>query len=134
MRSEDPKPLLTDINVTPLVDICLVMVIIFMVTTSIFLQPPFPVKLPKAITAEQTKEENLFIAIGPDGRLALNESPVAVADFPALIRARLQQSRTKLVVIRADELAESGTVLDVMREVKQAGARRITFGTEEKTN
>lgn len=132
MRGSSRKELVTEINVTPLVDVCLVLVIIFMVTTTMFLQPPFPIQLPKAHTAEQTKEENLFVAVSPDGGLAVNESQVASEAFPALIRARLQASRTKLVVIRADRQAQSGAVLDVLNEVKRAGARRITFGTEEK--
>lgn len=132
MRSESPKELLTDINVTPLVDICLVLVIIFMVTTTMFLQPPFDIKLPKARTAEQTKEENLFVAVAPDGSLAINEMRVPTGEFPRLIREKLDRSRQKLVVIRADEGSLSGAVIDALSLVKQAGARRITFGTEEK--
>jgi biopolymer transport protein ExbD len=132
MRNEAPKELLTDINVTPLVDICLVLVIIFMVTTTMFLQPPFEIKLPKARTAEQTKEENLFVAVSPDGGLAINEARVPTEGFPEAIREKLARSRLKLVVIRADENAASGAVIDALNVIKQAGARRITFGTEEK--
>jgi biopolymer transport protein ExbD len=132
MRNEAPKELLTDINVTPLVDVCLVLVIIFMVTTTMFLQPPFEIKLPKARTAEQTKEENLFVAVAPDGGLAINESRVPTEQFPETIRAKLARSRLKLVVIRADENAASGAVIDALNVIKQAGARRITFGTQEK--
>ncbi len=133
MRSENPKALLTDINVTPLVDVCLVLVIIFMVTTAMFLQPPFEIKLPKAHTAEQTKEENLFVAISPDGQLAVNETKVSLPEFKDLIREKLRRSRNKLVVIRADENSKSGAVIDALNFIKQAGARRITFGTESKT-
>ncbi len=130
MRSEKPRELLTDINVTPLVDVCLVLVIIFMVTTTLFLQPPFEITLPRAHTAEQTKEENLFVAIAPDGRLAVNEQAVTWEDFSRTITDKLARSRTKLVVIRADEQSLSGAVLDALKTIKQAGARRITFGTE----
>jgi len=132
MRGDERKELLTEINVTPLVDVCLVLVIIFMVTTAMFLQPPFDITLPKAHTAEQTKEENLFVAVAPDGSLAINETQISAADFPDVIRARLKASQTKLVVIRADEQARSGAVMDVLNEIKHAGAQRITFGTEEK--
>jgi biopolymer transport protein ExbD len=134
MRSESKHEILAEINVTPLVDVCLVLVIIFMVTTTMFLQPPFTITLPKARTAEQTKEENIFVAVAPDGSLAINESRIAGTDFPQMVRQRLASSRTKLVVIRADEQAQSGVVLDVLNELKRAGARRITFGTEEKAN
>lgn len=130
MRSEAPKTIMAEINVTPLVDVCLVLVIIFMVTTTVFLEPPFAVKLPKAHTAEQTKEENIFVAVGPDSSLAVNETRVEAEAFPGIIRARLKRSRYKLVIIRADEQARSGAVIDVLNLVKEAGARRITFGTE----
>jgi biopolymer transport protein ExbD len=133
MRSENPKELVTDINVTPLVDVCLVLVIIFMVTTAMFLQPPFEIKLPKAHTSEQTKEENLFVAVSPNGELAVNESKVGLQEFQELIRDKIKRSRNKLVVIRADENAKSGAVIDALNMIKQAGARRITFGTESKT-
>jgi biopolymer transport protein ExbD len=131
MRNEAPKTIMSEINVTPLVDVCLVLVIIFMVTTTAFLQPPFEIELPKAHTAEQTKEENIFVAISPEGNVAINESRIPLEEFPATVAARLQQSRMKLVIIRADEKAISGTVIDVLNIVKKAGARRITFGTEQ---
>jgi biopolymer transport protein ExbD len=130
MRSESPKNLMTEINVTPLVDVCLVMVIIFMVTTTAFLEPPFKIILPKAHTAEQTKEENIFVGISPEGGLAINESRIAPEQFAAMIAEKLQKSRKKLVVIRADEKASSGQVIDVLNLIKKSGARRITFGTE----
>ena len=80
---------------------------------------------------EQTKEENIFVAVGPAGQLAINESPVAGEAFTALLAEKLRQSRYKLVVIRADVEAQSGAVIDVLNIAKKAGARRITFGTEE---
>ncbi|MCK5242175.1 biopolymer transporter ExbD [bacterium] len=131
MRSKKSQELLTEINVTPLVDVCLVLVIIFMITTTAFLEPPFEIILPKAHTAEQTKEENIFVAVSPDGSLAVNESRIDPGAFFEIIAAKLKQSRMKLVVIRADEDALSGAVIDVLNIVKKAGARRITFGTEE---
>ncbi len=133
MRSGSAKEMLTEINVTPLVDVCLVLVIIFMITTTAFLQPPFEVILPKANTAEQTKEENIFVAVGPAGSLAINESRVESREFSRLIKNRLKESRTKLVIIRADENSLSGSVIDILKIIKAAGARRITFGTEQQT-
>jgi biopolymer transport protein ExbD len=131
MRSEVAKSIMSEINVTPLVDVCLVLVIIFMVTTTAFLEPPFEIHLPKAHTAEQTKEEHLFVAISPEGGLAINESQIESGIFTEMITQKIKQSRHKLVIIRADEEAKSGAVLDVLNIVKKAGARRITFGTEE---
>lgn len=131
MRSENSQSIMSEINVTPLVDVCLVLVIIFMVTTAAFLEPPFEITLPKAHTSEQTKEENIFVAVSPDGGLAINESRIVGDKFAELVTDRIKKSRLKLVVIRADQEALSGAVIDVLNIVKEAGARRITFGTEE---
>ena len=131
MRSESSQSIISEINVTPLVDVSLVLVIIFMVTTAAFLEPPFEITLPKAHTSEQTKEENIFVAISPDGSLAINESQIDGDKFAGLVADKIKRSRMKLVIIRADQGAMSGTVIDVLNIVKKAGARRITFGTEE---
>ncbi|MEW6515502.1 MAG: biopolymer transporter ExbD [candidate division FCPU426 bacterium] len=131
MRSENPKALMTEINVTPLVDICLVLVIIFMVTTAMFLQPPFEVSLPPAHARDQAGTGPVFVAIGEDGRLAINESPVAEDRFEDAIMLRLLQSPSKRVIIRADAKVASLKVLKTLEAVKAAGAERISFGTEE---
>ncbi len=131
MRSEKSQTMITEINVTPLVDVSLVLVIIFMVTATIFLEPPFEITLPKAHTAEQTKEENIFVAVGPDGSLAINESRVEAEALPGLLTEKIKGSSLKLVIIRADQESLSGAVIDVLNIAKKAGARRITFGTEE---
>lgn len=131
MRSEKNRTLMTRINVTPLVDVCLVLVIIFIVTTTAYLQPPFKLTLPKAHTAEKTKEQNIFVAVSPNGQLAIDETKVAKSEFKDLITSKIKTSRLKLIVIRADKEALSGDVIDVLKTVKNAGARRITFGTKE---
>ena len=74
----------------------------------------------------------MFVAVAPDGELAINESKVSLAQFQILIKDKIQHSRHKLVVIRADEKAQSGAVIDTLNLIKQAGARRITFGTDSK--
>jgi biopolymer transport protein ExbD len=130
MRNENSKELMCEINVTPLVDICLVLVIIFMVTTAMFLQPPFQVILPKANAEDKSADGNIFVAIGQDGSLAVNESRTPAEGFVETINTKLRFSRTKSIVIRADEKTPSGTVIDIMNTIKLAGARRITFGTE----
>ncbi len=133
-KKVSPNEIMAEINVTPLVDICLVLVIIFMVTTAMFLQPPFDVKVPLTHATDQGKDGNLFVAISSDGNLAINEAKIATPDFPEAIATKLLQSRTKRVIIRADSAVLSQTVLDALDTIKQAGAQHISFGTEEKRN
>jgi biopolymer transport protein ExbD len=131
-KKNSPNTIMAEINVTPLVDICLVLVIIFMVTTAMFLQPPFEVWVPKTMATDQGREGNLFVAIASDGNLAINEAKVTSRDFPEIIATRLLQSQTKRVIIRADARVLSQTVLQALDTIKQAGAQHISFGTEEK--
>ncbi len=99
--ADDP---ITDINVTPLVDVCLVLVIIFMVTAPLFSQPIMEVELPKAITDEGESAENITITINPDEQLAVNAKEVTIDELKVELKLKMQESADKYVIIRADKL------------------------------
>ena len=84
MQSGSQDGIVTGINVTPLVDVGLVLVIIFMVTAPLFEQPALNVNLPKASTKEGEEKENITVTITPDGKIAINEQEVTRAT-PGLI-------------------------------------------------
>ncbi len=121
------------INVTPLVDVSLVLVIIFMVATPFMEHPSLPVSLPKAITAEGEERENITITITADGRYALNADVMSSPDalLPAL-QKRIAKSKEKYVIIRADEQVFHGRLLEAMRWAKEAGAKSLTIATVQK--
>ncbi len=122
------------INVTPLVDVSLVLVIIFMVATPFLEHPNLPVSLPKALTAEGEERENITITITADGRYALNSEVMSSPDalLPAL-RERIAKSEEKHVIIRADEEVLHGRLMEAMRWGKEAGAKSLTIATVQKT-
>jgi biopolymer transport protein TolR len=122
----------TGINVTPLVDVCLVLVIIFMVATPMMSQPAFDVELPVAKTKEGKEEDKVTISMSADGRLAVDSLEVKK---PEELKKRLvyalRQIDSALVVIKADKEALHGRLTEVMAIAKEAGAKSLTVATEQ---
>lgn len=129
IESDEP---VTEINVVPLVDVCLVLVIIFMVAAPIFSQPNLKVALPKAHTTEGEDAENVALTITADGRWAINEQEVSPQDAPAILQDRLRKSREKLVILRLDRQTRHASLVEAMRIAKAVGAKQITVATEQK--
>ena len=130
---DDEDGLLTGINVTPLVDVCLVLVIIFMVTAPLLSNPAFKVDLPKAQTREGEEKDKTTISLSADGRYAIDESEVkTLDDLSQKLKAKLAGSASRLVVLRADEKALNGDLTELMERAKEAGAVSLTIATERK--
>lgn len=120
------------INITPLVDVCLVLVIIFMVTAPMMSDPVIKVQLPKAHTQEGEERDKVTITLSKDGEIAIDAKKFK--DFTEMepeLRARLGSSESKLVVLRADEAALHGPLTDLMAKAKDAGALSLTIATEQ---
>lgn len=123
---------ITEINVTPLVDVLLVLVIIFMVTAPLFSQPVMKVEIPKAITDEGKESENVTITINPDEKIAVNSKEVTKDELKAELKLQISQSKDKVVIIRADKMTNHGIVIDALDMAKDAGAKSLVFATEHK--
>lgn len=134
-RREEPEEdnLLTGINVTPLVDVCLVLVIIFMVTAPLLSTPAFKVQLPRAKTQEGEEKDKVVLSLSSDGRYALDEKEYkSPEELIGKLKEKLADSDSKLVVLRADENAYNGDLTNLMARAKEAGALSITIATEQK--
>ena len=123
---------ITEINVTPLVDVSLVLVIIFMVTAPLFSQPIMTVELPTAITDEGKETENITVTINPEEKLAVNAKEVTEDELKGELTRKLQESSAKVVIIRADKLTNHGIVVKVLDLAKELGAKSLIFATEHK--
>ena len=125
---------LSEINVTPLVDVMLVLLVIFMVTAPI-LQTGIDVNLPKTreSRAEQPKPRAVVISIDKDGTIYLSTQsearPVNVADLPVLIQEKLGQSGDRKVYVRGDGDTPYRIIAYVLDVAKQAGAE-VSLVTE----
>jgi biopolymer transport protein ExbD len=129
-KMEEDKPL-AGVNIIPVIDVSLVLLIILLATSPILNLPGFAVKLPKALTAE-SKERNISISLSTKGELAVNEDQHVTWDTlaPALRKA-LANKKDFLVIIRADERVNYGQVERAMDLAKNAGAQRIAIATQQ---
>src|SRR5206468_857893 len=123
----------SDINVTPLVDVMLVLLIIMMLVAPM-LEQGVSVRLPVAGNAADKPEdpEQTVIAIASDKSVYLNARPVAAADFQTRVNEALENKKQKIVLIRADQEVDYGAVMDVMDELRKAGIEDIGLVTEKK--
>ncbi len=117
-----------DINVTPLVDITLVLLIVFIVTAKIIVGQTLPMDLPKAATGSE-QQVVFAVEIGKGGEIAVNGQRVEGEDAVLpLAKSALAKNPDVRAVIDADQSVPHGKVVKVMDETKQAGITRIAFG------
>jgi biopolymer transport protein TolR len=121
---------ISDINVTPLVDVMLVLLIIFMVTAPI-LQQGVSIDLPKVTTGPLAgQEEQLVVNIGKTGQVYLNDTAYSLPDLTEKLRAIAVTRRDQPIYVRADQAVPYGQVMRAMAAVRQAGVIRVGLVTE----
>lgn len=124
-------PAIGGVNIVPVIDLCLVLLVILLVVSPMLEKPPVDVQLPHANTKTE-KENNISITVAPDGRLAVNTDLVTKERLPKILPALLlEQGEDTVVVIRADKDVMYGELTDLLAVVKTAGARRISLGTDQ---
>ena len=122
--------MITEINVTPLVDIVLVMLIIFMVTTSYIVNPSIKVDLPKAATGSDQAKTTLGLTLTKEGGLYLNGEKTDDAGLNQFIKTELPRNPELQAVIAADKVVPHGQVVHVIDLVKRAGVRKFAINVE----
>ena len=126
-EQRDEEDAITGINVTPLVDITLVLLIIFMVTTSYIVKASIEVDLPKAATGSETQPTSLSIILNRQGDLYLNERPTSHEDLATHVRVELSRNPDLQVLISADTELMYGRVVWLIDLIKQQGVRRYAL-------
>jgi biopolymer transport protein TolR len=123
----------SDINVTPLVDVMLVLLIIMMLITPM-LNQGVAVRLPKASNTvdKPTTQDNTVVAVSKDGSLYVNSKPVTEAEMATRITEVLESKKEKVVFINADEEALYSSVMTAMDQLHQAGVEDIALITERR--
>ncbi|MBI3449381.1 MAG: biopolymer transporter ExbD [Acidobacteria bacterium] len=120
---------LAEINVTPLVDVILVLLIIFMVTAPM-MQRGIDVALPQAKSATGAETERLVVTVDRTNRVWLNETPVALHLLQERLQGAAKSMAEPFVYLRADRAVPYGDVMAVMDRIKQAGIERVGLVTE----
>jgi biopolymer transport protein TolR len=120
---------ISQINVTPLVDVMLVLLVIFMVTAPI-IQQGVQVNVPQAKAgAIPGKEEQLVVAVTRNAKIYLNDNPMTLQELGSKLRAIRQLRADKEVYLRADQDVRYGVVMKVIAEIKQAGIEKLGMVT-----
>jgi biopolymer transport protein TolR len=122
---------MAEINVTPFVDVMLVLLIIFMVAAPL-LTVGVPIDLPETrATALESDSEPLTVSIGSDGRIFLQDSEVSAEQLVATLQAIAAGGLNERIFVRGDREADYGTVMRVMGRLNAAGYKRIGLVTLE---
>jgi TolR protein len=121
-------PALSDINVTPLVDVILVLLIIFMVTAPM-MSRGIDVRLPKTEAGTDTTEDMLVVTVDRDSTIYLNDRPVNLALLTERLKSEMQRTGTDFVFLKADQEVPYGRVMSVMDQIKKAGADKVGMVT-----
>jgi biopolymer transport protein ExbD len=126
--------MITRPNMTPLIDVALVLVIILLVTAPMLSVADLPVNLPQAMTREAENERNVSITLGADGRVAVDDEVVSDETLDMLLRTRLAEPGNEdvLVVVRADSGAPFVRVRDLLERARAAGATRVAIATRQR--
>src|SRR5690349_22927787 len=122
--------IVAEINITPLTDVFLVLLIIFMITTSAMVESAATVNLPKA---QQVVEEarGLTVTATADGRLFVNQLAVDRAQLEPTLRDLLTDDPKKLVILQGDETVVLGQAVEILQAAKRAGANAVSIAAQK---
>lgn len=129
MKTSRHRTVLSEINVTPFVDVMLVLLVIFMVTAPL-MQQGVDVNLPKAKGKELPPDERISLVIKSDRTVYMNETPVSMAEMRQKLEAISKLNPN--VFLKADKDVPYGLVVEVMGEIKEAGIEKLGMITEPK--
>jgi len=120
---------LSEINITPFVDVVLVLLVMFMVTAPI-LQSGIEVDVPKTKTVKEITEERLVITIDKDQRVFLGNDPININEISDQLHAKIRDTQGQSIFIRSDENVPFGAFATVMDAVKQTGITNVSIVTQ----
>jgi biopolymer transport protein ExbD len=130
-RAGRRDPLITGINITPLVDIVLVLLVVLMVVSTYIVTQSMRVDLPRASTENTQRSDPLTLTILRDGRLLLDDQPILESDVGSALAMAFQAETDRAMVISADRTVPHGRVVEFVDLARQSGATRFAIKVEE---
>ena len=133
---EAEAEIMAEINITPLTDIFLVLLIIFMVTSSVLTSNGVDVNLPQASAqTSQAQPEGIVVSLMPRGKMAVNGLAIEAGDFGTLeesVRKAFTMTKSRLVILEGDRESFLGSAIEVMDSARKAGADKFAIATAQK--
>ena len=127
----DDEPIAA-INVVPLVDIILVVLIIFMVTAPLVLKPTIDINLPKASSGDESPPTPLNVTVSRDGSIQLNGTNATLEEVTAYASKMAQEKPETAAILAADKAVTLERLTEVIDVIKTAGIKRVAFSIEKK--
>lgn len=125
-------PMMTRVNVTPIIDVALVLVIILLITAPILSVADLDVEVPQAHTREAEDAHRVLITLGRTGEMALDEDILTFHALRGKLTQRVHEDPEVLVVVRADQSISYQRVAELLQMSRQAGATRIAVASRQK--
>jgi biopolymer transport protein ExbD len=130
---EGSGDIVAEINITPLTDVFLVLLIIFMVTSSVMSNSGVDVNLPQASNATaQAQPEGVIVTLLPTGEIQVNDSKIAKGkydDLESSLKGYFAKTTSRLVILEGDRQAFLGNAIEVMDHARKAGAEKFAIAT-----
>jgi biopolymer transport protein ExbD len=131
INQNDDEPIAA-INIVPLVDVILVVLIIFMVTAPLVLKPVIDINLPKSSSGEESPPVPLNVAIGKDGALVVNGQPSSAEGLAAAAAQAVAEKPDTAAILQADKTVTLETLTSIIDLIKTAGVKKVAFSIEKK--
>lgn len=129
--AQDNEEMISGINVTPLVDVTLVLLIIFMVTATYVVKESIEVDLPRAASGGETLQTTLALVLDKQGKLYVDGVEVDAATARTAVRAAVAKDKDARAIISADKAVSHGQVVDVIDLIKSEGLATFAINIEK---
>ncbi|MDR1259863.1 MAG: biopolymer transporter ExbD [Endomicrobium sp.] len=126
--------IVAEINITPFTDVVLVLLIIFMITTPMLMQPGINVNLPKTQTSDNEDTSNIEVFISKDEHIFIDGSQIYISNIKDIMRKLISLHKNKVVVIKCDKNVKYDCVIQFMDKAKMAGVKKFALAVDNNNN
>lgn len=126
--SEKKKKVL--LNITPLVDVTLILIIFFVITSTFIEQPGIKLELPKAQTSDLQRVEKAVIIVSKDSKIYFRNKEISLKELPSILKDAMRESIDKSLIISADKVVHHGLIISIMDIARQNGVKKLVVSTE----
>jgi len=132
MQLKEHKRRKVTLNIISLIDVVLLLLIFFMLTTRFIEQPGMKLDLPGSQSAEKSAAKELELAIDPNGKMLLNGKAVSLEQLPSRLQELLPEMEDNTLILKADQKVSHGKVVEIMDLARMNGLEKIVIATEVK--
>ena len=130
MKASAQRAVMAEINITPLTDVVLVLLLIFMISTPMIIQSGIKVQLPQAVSSDPEQNKTMTVTILENGQVFFEEQMLNLEQFKTKFKARVGDQKDVVVIVNGDSRTKYDNVVRVLDIAKQAGATKFSLGTE----